>query len=385
MTAAWRAALLTPRGAAAIAIVGVRGEAAFPPLGSRLKLRRKNSLADLEIGAIHVADFLHDASGALEEVVIARLESDLLEIQCHGGRVAAESILHTLQSLGATIFPPRHWAHLEEACPIRAAAKLALSQAKTLEPTRILLDQFRGALRQEIESITTLLAENRIDRACERLQLLLSCSRTGLRLVSGFRVALLGRPNVGKSSLLNALLGYGRAIVLNEPGTTRDVLSAQAALGGWPITLHDLAGIRESTDSIELEGVRRARETASSADLILHVSDASAPWNSDDEELRTQFPAALLLHNKCDLSCTSDNRPSGLHLSAVTGEGMPQLERAILKELIIPNFAPGDAVPFEACQVQALRSVLDSLNAGDSPQAAEKRLQPLLKQAYLDE
>jgi tRNA modification GTPase len=382
MTRDWRAALLTPPGMAAIAVIAIRGEQLFPSLTSCLKLRGNRSLADLQIGAVHVANFHHASNGATEEVVIASLEPDLLEIQCHGGRLAAQSILNTLKNLSATIVAPQDWATLEDHCPIRAAARLALSQAQTPHATRILLRQFRGALREEIEAIITLIRANDASQPLNRLQTLLDRRCIGLRLISGFQVALLGKPNVGKSSLLNALLGYSRAIVLDEPGTTRDVLTAKAAFGGWPITLTDLAGIRPSSDPIEVEGVRRARSSAANSDLVLLVSDGSLPWSAEESELLATFSRAIVVHNKSDLPGNEINRPKGVWLSATTGQGLTELERAMLEYLITPKPAPGDPVPFHQSQITAISIAIAFLQIGDPESASRILLQMLNPAAY---
>jgi tRNA modification GTPase len=384
MTLSWRAALLTPHGAAAIAVIGVRGSQAIELLGSRLILRRGKRLSHLEIGAVHVAEFLHGENLAAEEVVVSRLQADLLEIQCHGGRSAADSILRALASLGARIVSAKKWIHSEQPCPIKAAAHLALSKASAIEPARILADQMRGALTNELQAIIKLLKEENAEQANSELQVLRERSRVGLRLVSGFQVALVGKPNVGKSSLLNALLGYGRAIVFAEPGTTRDVLTAQAAFGGWPVTLHDLAGIRETNDPIEAEGVRRACELAANADLVLLVSDGSTAWTPDDDALCDRYPQALFVHNKCDLGSASGDRPFGTWVSSVTNEGLQAFEKAMLCRLIQPELGPGAAVPFELGQAQAISDAIVLLQAGDFTSARSKLLRIVSLNAYVE-
>lgn len=375
MNHAWRAALVTPPGMSAIAVVAIRGEQAFYALVECLQLRSRRKLADMPVGAIHVAGFFHSLAGDSEEVVIARLEPDLIEIQCHGGRGAAQSILNRLAERGAIVVDSGQWADLEDACPLRAAARRALSQAATWQATRILLDQFRGALREEIDAIGEILRQQKCALAMDRLGALIERSRIGLRLIEGFRVVLLGRPNVGKSSLFNTFLGYGRAIVLDQPGTTRDVLTAQAAVGGWPLTLLDLAGVREPTDLIEAEGVRRAREMATQADLVLIVSDGSQAWSAEEERLLENATSAVVVHNKCDLSRSHARRPDGVWISAATGEGLADLERAMLEKLIVPRFGPGDAVAFELSQFNRIANAMDLLGSGDLESAKGKLLQ----------
>lgn len=380
MSEVWFASLLTPVGMSAIAVVGVRGTAAPGNLASRLTLRRDKRLVQFSPGEIAVADFAHDENGATEEVVIVRTSSDSVEIQCHGGRFAAESILRAIQSLGGMIISAREWALQNEKCPIRGEALMALSQARAPEPTRILLDQFHGALGREIEQAFEELTQTDSVSAHARLVELVGRSRIGLRLTSGFRVALLGHPNVGKSSLLNALLGFGRAIVLDEPGTTRDVLAAQAAFGGWPVILEDLAGVRQSDDPIEAEGVRRARQSAKQADLVLLIADASQPWADADSDLLCEFRDALVVHNKSDLPADSSRRPAGIFISARSGEGLSELQSEVLQRLIVPKIAPGAAVPFTESQVKSLARAAGFARSGQF-EKAKQELRELLSTA----
>lgn len=383
MNDTWVAALLTPPGMSAIAVIGIRGEMGLGKLLARIKLRRDTSLQQLEIGAVAVADFRHKEGDAAEEVVVVKTAADAMEIQCHGGRAAAESILHAIGLLGGDIIPAERWANQTESCPIRTDALMALSQVNTFQATRILLDQARGALRHEIEQTLAELSEQDALSAHARLVELIDRSRIGVRIITGFQVALLGRPNVGKSSLLNALLGFGRAIVLDEPGTTRDVLAAQAAFDGWGVTLHDLAGVRDSSDPIEAEGVRRARENAARADLVLLVADASQPWTDQDSDLFSEFREALLVHNKSDLPADpSTRRPPGLSLSARSGLGLPELQSAMLERLVRPQAAFGAAVPFTATQTQSLTRASAYARSNQFEPARQELLRLLSPTAY---
>lgn len=376
-----RAALLTPAGMAAIAVIAIRGEGVVRWLAPFVALRRGKPLEGLALRSPALADFEHE-EGVREEVVLLRREENFVEIQCHGGAQAASSILRRLAAGGAAILSAAEWALEEEACPIRAAARLQLSQCTSPQGTRVLLDQFRGALRREIETIAKQLQAGDVAGASEGVARLLERSRIGLRLASGFRVALVGRPNVGKSSLLNALLGFGRAIVFDEPGTTRDVVTAAAAFGGWAVTLQDLAGLRDAVDPIEREGVRKAREAAGEADLVLLVADASQPWGEAEEGLAKQFPGALMVHNKCDLPRNNGARPQGVCVSATTGEGLEALQEAILKRLLDPPLAAEEAVPFVSRQVELLREAQILMKSEKIGSARERLLRVLARETY---
>jgi tRNA modification GTPase len=197
------------------------------------------------------------------------------------------------------------------------------------------------------------------------LESLLHRANIGLHLVHPWRVVIAGPPNVGKSSLLNALLGYERAIVFDQPGTTRDVVAAQAALDGWPIELFDTAGLRESRDALEAAGIDLARQKLAEADLVLLVFDASASWTPADAEMLSQWPSALVVHNKCDLAPVPFDRPTGLLTSALTGERIGELIEQIIARLVLESPRPGDAVPFTLRQVELLRRTLRFVTAND--------------------
>ena len=193
-------------------------------------------------------------------------------------------------------------------------------------------------------------------------------------MVEPWRVVLAGPPNVGKSSLVNALVGYQRAIVYDAPGTTRDMVTATTALEGWPVELCDTAGLRSGREAIEAEGVRLARQAASAADALVLVFSAQEPWQADWRELLDQWPAAIAVYSKCDLGPPPcDGRPPGIATSAVTRAGLDELERAIAGRLVPERPAAGEAIPLDAGQVDLLERVLAAIDA----QAAEAALTAL--------
>jgi tRNA modification GTPase len=177
---------------------------------------------------------------------------------------------------------------------------------------------------------------------------------------------LAGRTNVGKSSLINALVGYRRSIVFDAPGTTRDVVTATTALEGWPVELSDTAGLRASDDPLEAEGVRRARQQMIAADCLLLVFDGGRAWCAEDDALVESWPAAIVVHNKADLAPpAAEARPAGLRTSAITADGIDKLVAAIAARLVPDVPPPGAAVPFTPRQVDSLQRALDAA-AGES-------------------
>src|SRR6185295_10091722 len=187
-----------------------------------------------------------------------------------------------------------------------------------------------------------------------------------------WRVVLAGRPNVGKSSLINALVGYNRSIVYDMPGTTRDVVTAITAIDGWPVELSDTAGLRAGSDSLEQAGVQLAREQLTRADLVVLVFDMSQAWPAADDSLISELPSALVVHNKCVLPpATEHARPPGILTSAVAGTGLADLERAIARRLVADPPVQGEAVVFAENQIAVLGHVLAAIESGDMLRARQ--------------
>ncbi|MFV2069274.1 MAG: GTPase, partial [Pirellulales bacterium] len=214
------------------------------------------------------------------------------------------------------------------------------------------------------------------ERAVELLEAIVRYGTLGRHLTQPWRVVLTGRPNVGKSSLINQLLGYRRALVYPQPGTTRDVLTAVTAVDGWPIELADTAGQRTATDPIEAAGIRRADDRLSRADVVVIVFDASQPLVTDDRRLMARHASALHAYNKIDLAGESTVPAGAIGTSAISGEGINRLVAAIAERLV-PNVPPvGAAVPFDRRQVDLLHQTLDAVRMG-RPAAALTILQSL--------
>ena len=175
---------------------------------------------------------------------------------------------------------------------------------------------------------------------------------------------------MGKSSLINAILGFERCIVHAAPGTTRDVVTAQTALDGWPVELADTAGWRDSSDEIEAAGLQQARTQLRQADLIVLVFDVSAGWTSEDQALLAAWPGAVVVHNKCDLPpALPQGRPPGLMVSAAQRGGLDVLVRELGRRLVPEPPRPAAAVLFTQGQVQVVQAARSALAAGNPCEA----------------
>jgi tRNA modification GTPase len=352
------AALLTPPGRGAVATIQLNGGGgiidAVPPL-----FRAANG-KPLAAQPINRVCFGHWGEEPAEEVVVCRVSDRVTEINCHGGSAAVARILGDLEARGCRI---ETWQE-----SLRASGSLldaecteALTQALTLRTADILLEQQSGLLRSAIEELRTLAS----DEALRRIDEMLRWARFGRHLTQPWQVVLCGRPNVGKSSLINALVGYTRSIVYHQPGTTRDVVTAETAFDGWPVELSDTAGIRDQADELESAGIDRAQRRLAEADLRIIVLDTSQPPHEDDRQLLTAWPDALIVAHKSDLpNVWGGELPQGaLIASSKTGEGIEKLVETIPQRLVPEVPPPGTATPVTQRQVELLYAAAEALRS----------------------
>lgn len=370
------AAILTSPGRGAVASVAVWGQRAADVVGELFLPAAGGSLVDAALGRILFGQW--HASG--EDVVVCRRTGDEIEIHCHGGQAALQAILASLAERGCQQAAWPQWLERQAVRPLAVEALEALAKATTLGSAGILLDQLHGALEHELESCVAQIGSPNQDdwhEATARLRRLLDRYRLGRHLTVPFQVVIAGKPNVGKSSLINALAGYERSIVFNLPGTTRDVVTLRTAVGGWPVEVSDTAGLRGGGDALEAAGVRLARERMTVADVILLVFDASQAWGPDDDELTAQWPNALVIHNKVDLAEPSPDAKPGLVSSAQTGQGIEKLLEMMASRLVPEPPPAGAPMPFTVLQEQAIVETMHWLDRGDRMSAA-RRLRTLM-------
>jgi tRNA modification GTPase len=326
-------ACLTPPGKAAIATIAVRGSNAWA-LARTLFQPLKGDLPDVP----SVGRFWFGRFGAehRDDVVLAAKENGI-EIHCHGGLEVVRLIEELLVERGATLVP---WEmFFGPAAPLHSM----LTQAPTARSASILLDQVNGAWdksrRKDVQRLAQLIP-------------------LGQHLVEPWKVVLAGAPNVGKSSLMNALAGFPRSIVTPTPGTTRDVVTLRVAIDGWPIELTDTAGIRATESDLERQGIERALAAVRDADLRIWLLDGSEPPILPEFAARWQF-----VINKIDLPAAWDWRQidGAVLISAQTQAGLAELCEVMSRALVPqPPPAPHEPVPCTSEQIAWVRSQIQS-------------------------
>jgi tRNA modification GTPase len=283
------------------------------------------------------------------------------------------------------------WLRRTAADSIRAAAQIALADAPTARAAAILLDQYHGALTEAIRHAIDAAAAGNWSAVIETIDEMLAYRALGQHLTASWHVVIAGRPNVGKSSLMNALVGYQRAIVCDLPGTTRDVVGVTTSIDGWPVHFSDTAGLRNTTDELESAGIERASTALAAADLVLLVDDVAgrldfaASANLENaREITAHLPPntpILRVLNKIDLLAPQDlalasNQYDAL-TTALTNDGIEALITAIAQALVPFPPPASAAIPFTADQIVRLDSARAAALLHDAA-AINASLRPLL-------
>lgn len=333
---------------------------------------------------------------------------DTVEFQCHGSPLLLRTLLEELFALGARQAGPGEFtkrAFLNGRLGLSEAEAVAdLIDAESDEALRNAAGQLSGAIHRKAEEIYSALSdisahyhavldypdediedfqlrayEEVLRKSLEELERLMKSFQRGKLMNAGIPTAIVGRPNAGKSSLLNALLGYERAIVTAVPGTTRDTIEERLHLGGLCLRLTDTAGIRETEDEVERLGVQRSRAALEGAELVIAVVDGSRDYTGEDREILRAAERArhgLVVLSKRDLNAAVEHVETSLPvipLSSVTGEGLDRLEAAIAALFPLPQTPAGEILT-NARQAEAvgraaesLRAALEALDQGLTP------------------
>ena len=381
------AAIATPLGEGGLAIIRVSGSRSLAIADQSFIPAGKSALTPSAAPShtLHYGKVVRNGQ-VIDEVVLAVTRAprtftreDVVEITCHGGVLAAKSVLDTVLANGARLALPGEFtkrAFLNGRIDLaQAEAVVDVIHARTELALAAANEQLAGRLSQRInrlraELIATLahieahidfpdedIAPDtrgqligRLERSLEFMDELLRTANEGQILRRGLRSAIVGRPNTGKSSLLNQLLGHDRAIVSPIPGTTRDTIEETANIRGLPVVFVDTAGLRDSHDPVELEGIRRSRQSLARAELILQVVDQSEPLTAEDQQYLDEFTGRkrILVSNKCDLPSRlvlpTGFSESVVAVSCLNGEGIEELKDAI-KRLVWQGEIRADMAP----------------------------------------
>jgi tRNA modification GTPase len=418
------AAIATPLGEGGLAVIRISGAQAlavadkiFAPAG---KHSAKPSAATTH--TIHYGHVVRDGK-TIDEVLVSVMRAprtftreDVVELTCHGGVLPSKMVLDAALAAGARMAEPGEFtkrAFLNGRIDLAQAEAVAdLIHSRTELALSAANEQLAGKLSQRINELRedmmkTLahveayidfpeedIAEETLDQLLARLQHgvdfmneLLRTANEGQILRRGIRAAIIGRPNAGKSSLLNQLLGHDRAIVSPIPGTTRDTIEETANIRGVPVVFIDTAGLREARDEIEVEGIRRSRESFQKAEFILHVFDASEPLTDEDKNYLTEFAGKkrIFVRNKIDLpskldladkSQITNHKSEIIDVCCLSGKGIESLKDAI------KNLVWSGEIKNEMLQVMINSRHQDALNRARA--ATERTIEALRSGASLD-
>lgn len=373
------AAISTPRGEGGIGIVRISGNNALEILGKIFKPKSKKNIEELKNFSINYGH-LYDGKNLVDEVLVSIMKApntytkeDIVEINCHGGFVITEKVLETVLKNGARISESGEFtrrAFLNGRLDLtQAEAVMDIIHGKTEKSVSLSLDQLRGDLKEQIghlkklvldvaahinvvldypeEGIDDPLPENLVGNLREVMDttdILIRSYDKGKMIKEGVKTAIVGKPNVGKSSILNSVLKEERAIVTHVAGTTRDVIEEVVNLKGIPLVLIDTAGIRKTDDLVENIGVEKSKQLIESADLILFVVDGSRALDEEDMRIHEAIKAEKVIGilNKIDIREDIDLSPltkinKWLEISAIKNQGIDEMEEEIYNHIIEEN------------------------------------------------
>ena len=347
----------------------------------------------LELGKIKTKGFTEQALCVVFVAPNSYTGENLVEFQCHGGLKIAKGILEECLHYGARLatngeFTKRAFINgkislasaegvmdiinAESDAEIRAGynllngdlSKLAASSQEELTDILSEIEVSFDYPEEQIEYITKANVKQRLNDLSQKIDKVLQSSSTGSIISNGISVLIVGKPNVGKSSLLNSLLSRERAIVTDIPGTTRDTIEDTFSINGIKVKIIDTAGIHSTSDLVERFGVDKAKELIKSADIILFVTDSSDQLTNEDKEILELINGKNYIHvaNKSDLVHKTEKQPKTIYISAKTGDGIEELKQEIYKRFESPSLTEGGIIITNARHKQCLEDALKNIN-----------------------
>lgn len=398
------AAISTSLGYSGIGIIKLSGKDSIRITDKIFVSPKKKTLKQTPSHRIIYGHIIDSNKEIIDEVLVSIMRSphtytkeDVVEINCHGGPVPLRRILELVLKTGARLAEPGEFtrrAFLNGRIDLaQAEAVLDVINALTEQSQKAAIEQLRGGLSKKIENIReklielTAFVEAYIDfpeedieppsiedmkklalKIQQSLRQLINSSRYGMILREGLKIAIIGRPNVGKSSLLNALLEQDRAIVTEVPGTTRDIIEDYLNIQGIPVKIMDTAGIREVKDIAEEEGVKRSLRAMKEADLVLIILDGSEDLHDTDRELaeKSKSKNTVLVINKIDLPQKIRLKKTDrqvVRVSAIKGTGLNKLKDKIVEAALKGKSVYGTDIVTNIRHVHVLEKALASINS----------------------
>ncbi len=400
------AAISTSIGEGGIAIIRVSGDKALNIVDKIFKAKNGKSISDMKAYTMKYGNIIDQDGNHVDEVIVSFMKGprsftaeDTVEINCHGGVIATNKVLEIVVKQGARVAEPGEFtkrAFLNGRIDLsQAEAVIDIINAKTELSMKSALIQSEGGISKEIrglreeliatiahieatvdypeddlEEVTSEMAIEKLEYIKAKINNLIETSEEGKILREGLSTVIVGKPNVGKSSLLNTLTRENRAIVTDVPGTTRDVIEEYISISGVPVKIIDTAGIRETEDIVEKIGVEKSKEKIKDADLVVLLLDSSKELDSEDREIIDYIKDRkyIVLLNKSDLSprVTKEdlidlNCENIFNISAKTGEGINEVKKAIKNLFFKGEITTNNVIITNTRHKEALFRAYDSI------------------------